>query len=242
MTWQYTDISRMIDHALLKPTLTAAELDAGCRMAQTYETASVCIMPFAVARCAELLDGSSVVPCTTIGFPHGASTTRDKVHQTQTALDDGCREIDMVVNISWVVSGCWSHVASEIAAVTDLVHAADGRVKVIFETCYLNTDQKIRLCELCSEIQVDWVKTSTGFGPGGATIDDVRLMTSRVSGQVQVKASGGIRTLEDLLTMRELGATRVGTSSTQGILTEARRRLHLPPVSCDGPTSGQADY
>ena len=230
MSWNYSDISKMIDHALLKPTLTTNELDAGCQMARAYDIASVCIMPFAVSRCAELLDGSTVAPSTTIGFPHGASTTRDKVHQSETALADGCRELDMVVNISKVLSGDWSSVQSEIAAVAETAHARGQKVKVIFETCYLNDDQKIRLCKASSEAGADWVKTSTGFGTGGATMEDLKLMTAHVADHVQVKASGGVRTLEALLPVRDLGVTRIGTSSTQRILDEARRQQGLDPI------------
>ncbi len=160
MTWNYSDVSKMIDHALLKPTLTAGELESGCRMAIAYDIASVCIMPFAVKQCAEILDGSTVATSTTIGFPHGASATSSKVEQSATALADGCRELDMVVNISKVLSEDWGYVQTEIAAVVDVTHAQDQRVKVIFETCYLSDEQKIRLCEICGEVGADWAKTS----------------------------------------------------------------------------------
>lgn len=242
MTWSYTDISKMIDHALLKPTLTTADLEAGCRMARAYDVASVCIMPFAVRLCAELLQGSSVAPSTTIGFPHGASATSSKVQQSVTALDDGCQELDMVVNISRVLSGDWDYVRSEIQAVIDVAHDRGQRVKVIFETCYLSDSDKRQLCEICGEVGADWVKTSTGFGTGGATHDDLTLMRQHSPDTVQVKASGGIRTLESLLSVRDLGVTRIGTSSTQAILDEARTRLDLPAVKCDGPTADAAGY
>lgn len=242
MNWDYPDIAKMIDHALLKPTLTTAELAAGCLMARAYDIASVCIMPFAVKQCAELLDGSTVAPSTTIGFPHGASATSSKVQQSQTALQDGCVELDMVVNISRVLSGDWDSVHAEIKAVADVVHDAGQRLKIIFETCYLSDSDKIRLCEICGDIEVDWVKTSTGFGSGGATIEDLTLMRQHSPESVQVKASGGIRTLDVLLPVRDLGVTRIGTSSTQAILDEARARLGLPAIQCDAPAAESAGY
>lgn len=242
MTWSYTDISKMIDHALLKPTLTTTELESGCHMARAYDVASVCIMPFAVKLCAELLDGSTVAPSTTIGFPHGASSTSSKVEQSATALDDGCAELDMVVNISKVLSGDWNYVQSEIQAVVDVAHHRGQRVKVIFETCYLPDEAKVKLCEICGQVGADWVKTSTGFGTGGATHDDLTLMRNNSPDSVQVKASGGVRTLDALLAVRDIGVTRVGTSSTQAILDEARRQLNLPAVDCDRPTTETAGY
>ncbi len=242
MTWEYTHISKMIDHALLKPTLTTAELEAGCRMARAYDVASVCIMPFAVSRCAELLDGSTVAPSTTIGFPHGASATSSKVDQSRTALEDGCAELDMVVNISKVLSGDWDYVEAEIQAVVEVAHDRGQRVKVIFETCYLSDEHKKQLCHICGEVGADWVKTSTGFGTGGATHEDLILMRQSSPESVQVKASGGIRTLEALLAVRELGVTRVGTSSTQAILDAARSQLGLPAIEVAGPTAEAAGY
>ncbi len=226
--WTCPDISKMIDHALLKPTLTTSELTAGCLMARAYDVASVCIMPYAVKQCADLLDGSTVIPGTTIGFPHGASAIGSKVDQSKTALADGCVELDMVINISKVLSGDWDYVRSEIQAVVEVAHNQNQRVKVIFETCYLTDDDKIRLCEICGEVGADWVKTSTGFGSAGATHEDLRLMREHSPESVQVKASGGIRTLDALLAVREFGVTRVGTSSTQAILDEVRHRLKLP--------------
>ncbi len=242
MSWNYSDISKMIDHALLKPTLTAVELEAGCQMARAYDIASVCIMPFAVKQCADILEGTTVAPSTTIGFPHGACATSSKVEQSVTALADGCRELDMVVNISKVLSGDWDYVRTEITAVVEVAHARNQRVKVIFETCYLSDDQKIRLCEICGEAEADWVKTSTGFGTGGATPEDLRLMREYSPPAVQVKASGGIRTLEALMQVRDIGVTRVGTSSTQVILDEARQQLGLPTIESSGPSTETAGY
>ncbi len=235
MIWDYSDISKMVDHALLKPTLRTLDLEEGCLMARTYDVASVCIMPFAVKQCADLLDGSNVTPGTTIGFPHGASTIKSKVDQSKTALADGCTELDMLINISKLLSGDWNYVRSEVQAVVDITHEHGQRLKIIFETCYLSDDDKIRLCEICGETGADWVKTSTGFGTGGATLEDLTLMRKHSPDSVQVKASGGIRTLDTLLSVRDIGVTRIGTSSTQTILDEARRRLDLPPIEFNGP-------
>ena len=228
--YTYSDVATMIDHSLLNPTLTSADLEAGCRLARAYEVASVCIMPFALKRCAELLAGSTVKSSTTIGFPHGANTTAIKLAETLQALQDGGEELDMVVNISQVLSGNWDSVRADIGAVTEATHAAGQRVKVIFENCYLNDVQKIRLCEICGELGVDWVKTSTGYGSGGATMEDLALMRKHSPANVQVKAAGGVRDLDTLLKIRELGVTRCGASRTQEILDEANRRLGRPAV------------
>jgi deoxyribose-phosphate aldolase len=223
----YAELAKMIDHSLLKPTMTTAELDAGCRLAVEYDVASVCIMPYYLARCAELLAGSSVLPTTTIGFPHGGQHWRAKQLEAEQALSDGARELDMVVNISQVLSGDLSAVRADIRAVLEPTRARGQKLKVIFENCYLSDAQKIALCEMCGELEVDWVKTSTGFGSGGATLEDLRLMRRHSPPQVQVKAAGGIQTLEMLLKVRETGATRSGCSKTAEVLGELRSRLAL---------------
>jgi deoxyribose-phosphate aldolase len=225
MDRNYLEVSKLIDHALLKPTLTDAELWAGCRLAREYDVASVCIVPHALRRCAELLAGSSVQPSTTIGFPHGAVSTRVKVAEAERALVDGGTELDMVVNIGKVLGGDYAYVEAEIRAVLAVTHAAGQKLKVIFENAYLADADKIRLCELCSELRVDWVKTSTGFGPSGATLADLRLMRAHTAPSVGVKASGGIRNLDEVLEMRALGVSRVGTSSTAQILDALSARL-----------------
>ena len=240
-TYTYSDVAKMIDHALLAPTLTAAELEAGCRLARAYDVASVCIMPFALKRCSELLAGSTVKASTTIGFPHGGHTTAIKLAETLRALEDGGEELDMVVNISQVLSGNWDSVRADIRAVTEATHAAGQKVKVIFENCYLDDAQKIRLCEICGELGVDWVKTSTGYGTSGATVEDLALMRKHSPANVQVKAAGGIRDLDTLLAMRDLGVTRCGTSRTPEILDEANRRLGRPAVQA-AKLAGIAGY
>jgi deoxyribose-phosphate aldolase len=225
LDYAYADIAGMIDHALLAPTLTTEELEAGCRLAREYEVASVCIQPWAVKRADELLSGTTVQPTTTIGFPHGAQATGVKAAEAEQALADGATELDMVVNISKVKSADWDYVREDIAAVLEPTHRKRMKLKVIFENCYLAEAEKIRLCEICGELGVDWVKTSTGFGTGGATDEDLILMKTHSPEYVQVKASGGIRDLDRLLRVRELGCTRCGTSGTKDILDELKRRL-----------------
>jgi len=231
MDYTYSDIAKMIDHSLLNPTLAAADLEAGCRLALAYDVASVCILPYALRRCADLLRGSTVKASTPIGFPHGGHTTAIKREEAEQALADGCEELDMVVNISQVLSGNWDYVRADIKAVIDTAHAAGQKVKVIFENCYLGNSHKIELCRICSELNADWVKTSTGYGTGGATHDDLRLMREHAAPHVQVKAAGGIRDLDALLAVRALGVTRCGASRTQEMLDECRRRLQLPPIA-----------
>ena len=228
MDWTLGDVAKMIDHSLLNPTLTWAELEDGCRLAVKYDVASVCIMPFALKRCSEILKGSTVRASTTIGFPHGGHTTAVKLAEARQALADGGEELDMVVNISQVRSGNWDYVRDELKALTDVTHAAGQKNKIIFENCHLNDEQKIRLCGVCGEIGVDWVKTSTGYGSSGATIEDLKLMRKHSPPRVQVKAAGGVRDLDKLLEVRALGVTRVGASKTAEILEEAKRRLGAP--------------
>jgi deoxyribose-phosphate aldolase len=229
----YRELAKMIDHSLLKPTMTKDELEAGCRLAVAYEVASVCIMPYYLKRTSEILSGSTVVPSTTIGFPHGGQVSRVKGQEAEQALADGARELDMVVNISQVLSGDWDAVRDDIVAVLEPTRAAGQKLKVIFENCYLTDAQKIRLCEICGELSVDWVKTSTGFGTSGATIADLVLMRRHSPPQVQIKAAGGVADLEMLLKVRETGATRSGCSKTAEVLGELRRRLAL-----DGQAAG----
>jgi len=238
--FSYSDISKMIDHSLLNPTLTSSDLEAGIDLALAYDTASVCIMPFYLRRCAERLAGSTVMPSTTIGFPHGGHTSAVKVAEARQALADGCRELDLVVNISQVLSGDWDYVREDLRGVIDVAHEAGQKVKVIFENCYLQDDHKRRLCELCGELGADWVKTSTGYGTGGATLEDLELMRRHAPESVQVKAAGGVRDFATLLQVRKLGVSRVGASRTQEILEECRSSLGLPRLNI--AASGPAGY
>ena len=225
MKYNYKDIATMIDHALLNPSLTTDELETGCQLAVSYDVASVCIMPYYMKRCAEILRGSFVNTSTTIGFPHGGHATAVKRAEAERAIADGCQELDMVVNISQVRSGDWGYVHDDIQAIVEVTHAAGQKIKVIFENCCLDMPQKIKLCEICSELQCDWVKTSTGFGSGGATIEDLKLMVEHTPDDVQVKAAGGVKDLDTLIDIRVLGVTRVGSSRTNELLDECKRRL-----------------
>ncbi len=231
----YLDLSKMIDHSLLNPTLTEEALERGMELALAYDAASVCIMPYALARCSEVLKGSTVMASTTIGFPHGGHTTAIKLAEAEQALRDGGQELDMVVNLSKVLSGDWGYVERDIRAVVDVTHAAGQKVKVIFENCYLNTEQKVRLCRICSDLGADWVKTSTGYGSSGSTDEDLKLMREHAAPQVQVKAAGGIRDLDALLRVRAIGVTRVGATATAVILDEFRRRSGEAPLGVANP-------
>lgn len=237
MDYSYLDVAKMIDHSLLNPTLTASDLDKGISIALAYDAASVCIMPYALRMCADRLRGSNVKASTTIGFPHGGHTTAIKLAETKQALADGGEELDMVVNISKVLSGDWAYVREDIKAVVDATHDAGQKVKVIFENCYLNDDQKIRLCEICSELGADWVKTSTGYGTGGATHEDLKLMRAHTPPSVQVKAAGGVRDLDALLAVRAIGVSRCGATRTQAMMDEARKRLGLTAIVVEAATA-----
>ncbi|WP_247232719.1 deoxyribose-phosphate aldolase [Telluribacter sp. SYSU D00476] len=230
------ELAKMIDHSLLHPTMTDADLKQGCDIARQYEVASVCIKPYAVAAAAQWLAGSDVLVGTVIGFPHGNSLVSIKVAEALQACRDGATEIDMVVNIGKVLQEDWDYVRQEIKAVTDACHAEGAIVKVIFENDYLPNDTyKIRLCEICSEVGADFVKTSTGYGfmkggdgkysYEGATEHDLKLMRQHSASQVQVKAAGGVRTLDDLLKVREWGVTRIGATATIAIIEEAKSRF-----------------
>lgn len=240
MNASYSDLAKMIDHSLLNPVMTQTDFVNGLKLARAFDVASVCIMPYAVPLCAEMLAGSTVKVSTVIGFPHGGHTHVIKVKEAEQALADGCEELDMVVNISQVLSGNYDYVAAEIRDICDVTHAAGQKLKVIFENAYLNEAQKIRLCEICGEIGVDWVKTSTGYAPTGATTEDLVLMRKHSPAHVQVKAAGGVRTLDRLLEVREIGVSRCGASATAGILNEARERLGMEQIDVD--SEGPAGY
>ena len=216
-------VAKMLDHSLLQPTLTDADLEQGCLLARQYEVASVCIKPYAVRLAAGLLAGSTVAVGTTIGFPHGGHLTAIKVDEAERAMDDGARELDMVVNVGKVLSRDWDFVAADIRAVVEAAHRRGALVKVIFENCFLQDEHKEQLCRICGEVSADFVKTSTGYGDAGATDHDLQLMRRCSPPQVQVKAAGGVRTFERLLAVRALGVTRVGATATRAILDECRK-------------------
>jgi len=242
MELSYEDVAKMIDHALLNPAMTVDDLEKGIDLALAYDVASVCILPFYLMPCAKRLEGSTVAASTTIGFPHGAHTIEMKRAEAQQAVEAGCQELDMVVNISKVLSGDFDYVREDIRAVIDVAHANDRKVKVIFENCYLNDEQKIRLCKICTELNADWVKTSTGFGTGGATLEDLKLMRQHSGDHVQVKAAGGIRDVDTVIAVRELGVTRCGASGTSDILNEWRKRLELPAIEIEETRTSSESY
>lgn len=242
MKYAYTELAKMIDHSLLHPTMTDQELEDGCRLAARYGVASVCIKPYAVRRAAELLRGTGVHVGAVIGFPHGNSTTESKRYETELACRDGAVEIDMVINVGKALSGDWDYVERDVRVVCDEAHRHGAKVKVIFENDYLAKGGagldgdafKRRLCQICERAGADWVKTSSGYGfvkqPDGsynykgATEHDLALMRASVSSKVQVKAAGGVRDLDGLIRVRDLGATRCGATATAAMLDEYRRR------------------
>ena len=248
MILTYDAIARRIDHSLLGPIMTEQELEDGCRLAADYDVASVCIKPFAVPLATKLLAGTRVNVGTTIGFPHGGHTTVAKVFESRRAIDDGATELDMVVNIGQAIGGNWSAVRDDIAAVTDIAHKHNAIVKVIFENCYLDDDQKAQLCVLCGEVNADYVKTSTGYGTGGATKDDILLMRKASPSHVKVKAAGGMRDLDSAIAFAELGCDRLGLSRTADILDALLERLGEPnrvrstPVSRGTGVAANAGY
>ena len=221
----YTDVAKMIDHSLLQQVMTDADLEEGCRVAREYDVATVCIKPYGVRLAGSILAGSTVGVCTVIGFPHGGHLTPVKVFESEKAMDDGAIELDMVVNIGKVLSKDWRYVGDDIAAVVDAAHRRKARVKVIFENCFLQNEHKEELCRICGEVRADWVKTSTGYGATGATMEDLALMRRCSPPHVQVKAAGGVRTFDQLLAVRALGVSRVGATASKVILDECRQRL-----------------
>lgn len=235
MKYTYAELAGMIDHALLHPTMTDAEMRAGCELARKYAVASVCIKPYAVPLAVAALRASRVAVGTVIGFPHGSNTTAIKRAEIVQACGEGATEIDVVINIGKALGGDWSYVENELQEIAEETHRHGALLKVIFETDFLTADAaKIQLCEICERVGADFVKTSTGFGfvrqpdggfnTVGATAHDLTLMRAHTSAKMRVKASGGVRNLDALIAVRDLGATRCGTSATAQILDEYERR------------------
>ena len=229
------DLAKMIDHSLLHPTMTDAELIAGCQLARRYDVASVCIKPYAITLAKEQLSGSDVFVSTVIGFPHGSHKVEVKLHEAELAIADGAIELDMVLNIGKALSHDWAYIRNEIKMVNDFTVSKKALLKVIFETDFIpQEDLRIHLCKICSEIAVGFVKTSTGYNyvkqPDGsmaykgATDEVLKLMRGSCPPSVQVKAAGKVKTLDDLLRVRALGVTRVGATTTAEILDEAKLR------------------
>ena len=242
MKYTYEELAKMIDHSLLHPTMTDGELEEGCRVAAKYGVASVCIKPYAVKQAVEWLRGSGVLVGAVIGFPHGNPCTESKRYETELACRDGAAEIDMVVNLGKALSGDWEYVEGDVRTVCEEAHGRGAKVKVIFENDYLtkggaglSSDEfKVKLCQLCERAGADWVKTSSGYGfvkqadgsynYKGATEHDLALMRASVSARVQVKAAGGVRDLDGLIKVRDLGGSRCGATATAAMLEEYRRR------------------
>ena len=228
------ELAKMIDHSLLHPTMTDEDIIKGCELAMKYTVATACIKPYCIPMVSELLSGTGVGVCPVIAFPHGNSTTAIKVREAEVAVLAGGNEIDMVVNIGKLLGGDWDYVSQEIKTINDVVTANQAILKVIFENDYLQDEHIIRLCKICSECQVAFVKTSSGYGfvkqsngmysYKGATDHHLKLMRQHSSDSIQIKAAGGVRTLDDLLRVRELGVTRVGATATETILEDARLR------------------
>jgi len=229
------EIAKMIDHSLLHPTMDDQTLEDGIELARRYNVASVCIKPYAVKMAAEMLKGSDVMVGTVIGFPHGNSRVDVKAFETERAIEDGAVEIDMVVNTGKVLSEDWDYVSDEIRAITAVTKKHGAALKVIFENDFLPEDRhKIRLCEICSDLHVEFVKTSTGYGYTkqadgsynykGATHHDLALMRKHSAPDVEVKAAGGVRNLEDTLKVRELGVTRIGATATEAIILAVKEQ------------------
>lgn len=241
------EIAKMIDHSLLHPTMTDAELRDGCEIAKKYDVASVCIKPYAVPMAVELLAGTDVLVGTVIGFPAGNSTTAIKVAETIQACRDGAVEIDMVINIGKALGQDWEYVKAEIAAIHEACKAHGAILKVIFENDYMPDNSYIvKLCQICTEVGAEFVKTSTGYGfvkgsdgkysYEGATIPQLQVMIDSVGPNIQVKAAGGVRTLDGLLKVKEMGVTRLGASATAVIMEDAYRRFGA--VAADAPMEG----
>jgi deoxyribose-phosphate aldolase len=260
MNYSYSDLAKMIDHSLLHPTMTDKDLEDGCKVAAKYQVASVCIKPYAVKQAVEWLRGSGVLVGAVIGFPHGSSTTESKRYETELACKDGASEIDMVINIGKALSGDWPFVEADVKAVCDEAHKHGARVKVIFENDYLTNggaglssdDFKIKLCQICERAGADWVKTSTGYGfvkqadgsynYKGATEHDLALMRANVSSKVQVKAAGGVRDLDGLIKVRDLGGSRCGATATAAMMDEYRRREAAGTLDAAGGKIGAGGY
>ena len=243
------EVAKMIDHSLLHPTMTDEELVKGCEVAKAYDVAAVCIKPYFVKETVELLKDSDVKVCSVIGFPHGNSTIQSKVYETRLACKDGATEIDMVVNAGKVLGEDWRYVKKEINAINKECLKHGAILKVIFENDFLPLNKyKIKLCKICNSVGVAFIKTSTGYGyvkqPNGdynykgATEEDLILMRKYADTAVQIKAAGGVRTLDGLLRVKELGCTRLGASATVAIMEEAKKRLGLESQKVEAATSG----
>ena len=260
MKYSYSGLAKMIDHSLLHPTMTDKDLQEGCALAAKYDVASVCIKPYAVKQAVEWLRGTDVKVGAVIGFPHGNSATESKRYETELACKDGAVEIDMVVNLGKALGADWDYVEADVKAVCDEAHKHGAKVKVIFENDYLTNggaglssdDLKIKLCQLCERAGADWAKTSTGYGfvkqldgsynYKGATEHDLALMRANVSAKVQVKAAGGVRDLDGLIKVRDLGGSRCGATATAAMMDDYRKREATGTLDAAGGKIGVGGY
>jgi deoxyribose-phosphate aldolase len=255
ITVSLRDIAKLIDHSLLHPTMTDAEVDAGLEIAKKYNVAAACIKPYSIPAARKALAGTDVAICAVIGFPHGNSTTSIKVAEATEAMQAGAHEIDMVVNVGKVLGGDWAYVREEIGAINGAVTGLGGILKVIFENDYLREEHIVKLCHICTELGVAYVKTSTGYGfvkrengmysYKGATVPHLKLMRENCGPNVKIKAAGGVRTLDEFLYVMTLGVSRVGASATVAIMEEAKKRgiTETPaevPVKAIADTQGGA--
>jgi len=224
-------IAKMIDHTLLDPALTTRELEEGCALAIHCNLASVCILPYYLARCAELLSGTTVRASTAIGFPHGGQRTAMKVAEARQAVKDGAHELDVVINISKARSSDWHYVNDELFALTQTIHGEGAKIKVIFQNSYLDEASKIFLCQICGSMGVDWVENASADLPGEVCVPDLELMRRNLPERVQVKAAAGIRNLDALLAVRAIGVSRVGSTGAESILKDYRKRLQRARVT-----------
>ncbi len=218
------DIAKMIDHSLLRPNLTEAEFNEGVELSAKYKMATCSVVPFDVARTVKMLEGSGVPVSTVVAFPHGTIPTESKVSEGRKSIENGAAELDMVMAISRMLAGEHAYVEDDIRALVEMAHAQDVTVKVIFENCYLTQEMIVKACQLSENAGADFVKTSTGYGTSGATLEDIRLMRASCSPRVKVKAAGGIRTLDEVLAYRAAGTDRIATRGSQAILEEAQER------------------
>jgi deoxyribose-phosphate aldolase len=217
-------VAAMIDHSLLRPELTLDDVTLGCEIAAAHEVKSVCCKPADVVHAGRVLAGTAVLVGTVVGFPHGSSTTETKVFEARRSLEDGARELDMVINIGRLRGGDHAYVAADVRAIVEVAATTDALVKVIFENAYLTDDEKVIACHLTEEAGADFVKTSTGFAATGATMEDLILMRTSVGPKVQVKAAGGVRTLDTMLAMVAIGVSRFGATATVAMLADAKER------------------
>ena len=232
MNIKVTEIAQLLDHTVIHPTATMEDMKAGIELAKKYNVAAICVKPYAIPMAVEMLKKSDVKPCSLVGFPQGCSTKEVKVFETEHACKQGAKEVDMVVNIGKALEGDWDYIKDELIAIKSVCKEYNVALKVIFENVYINSDEvKIKLSQVCSACEVDYIKTSTGFAfvklengeykANGATYNDVDLMVKNASGNTAVKAAGGVRTIDQVLKYKELGVGRIGTSATESILKQA---------------------